>query len=93
MEADRNGTRLAVMTGYSPQGAVHMFEAFDKLHQRAEQKAESPDQEFTQVALETILGYFRSHPLPQERIQQIQALIASEKWPEKKERGLRVKPD
>jgi len=93
MEADRKGTQLAVMAGYSPQGAIRMFQAFDRLFQRAEQKAGSPDQELAQVALDTIRGYFRSHPLPQERIQQIQGLIASEKWPEKKERPLRVKPE
>jgi predicted Zn-dependent protease len=92
MEADRNGTQLAVMSGYSPQGAIRMFQAFDRLQKRAEQKAGSPDQEIAQVALETVRGYFRSHPLPQERIDQIQGLITSQGWPEKQERPLRTRP-
>ena len=32
LEADRDGTYLAVMAGYSPQGAVHLFERFGRLH-------------------------------------------------------------
>ncbi|HWZ43969.1 MAG TPA: M48 family metalloprotease [Candidatus Saccharimonadales bacterium] len=92
MEADRNGTQLAVLAGYSPQGAIDMFQAFDRLHKRVERKADSPDQEIAQVALDTVRGYFRSHPLPEERIQQIQSLIASQKWPEKQERPLKTRP-
>jgi beta-barrel assembly-enhancing protease len=90
MEADRDGTALAVMAGYSPQGALRMFQAFARLQREYIQKAESPQQELSQVAIQTITGYFRSHPLPQEREHQIQSLIASEKWPEPKERPLRV---
>jgi predicted Zn-dependent protease len=90
MEADRDGTALAVMAGYSPQGALRMFQAFERLQREYIQKAESPQQELSRVAIQTIVGYFRSHPLPQEREHQIQSLIASEKWPEPKERPLRV---
>jgi tetratricopeptide (TPR) repeat protein len=32
------------------------------------------------VALETLEGYFRSHPLPSERIEQINKMIAEEHW-------------
>jgi len=92
MEADRNGTQLAVMAGYSPQGAIRMFQAFDRLHKRVERKADSPDQEIAQVALDTVRGYFRSHPLPEERIEQIQGLIASQQWPEKQELPLKTRP-
>jgi predicted Zn-dependent protease len=91
LEADRDGTALAVMAGYSPQGAVHMFEAFDQLYKRVESKPGSPDEELSRLALETLTGYFRSHPLPQERIQQIQALIASQKWPQPEEKILKLK--
>lgn len=89
LESDRDGTALAVMAGYSPQGAIHMFKAFEKLHKRVERKPEDPAQELSQVAIETIRGYFRSHPLPEERIRQIQGLIVSEKWPERKEREIK----
>jgi len=91
LEADRDGTALAVMAGYSPQGAVHMFEAFDRLYKRVESKPGSPDEELSQVALGTFTGYFRSHPLPQERIQQIQSLIASRKWSQPEEKILKLK--
>lgn len=90
MEADRDGTALAVMAGYSPQGALHMFQTFKRLEREYVQKAESPQQELSQVAIQTIEGYFRSHPRPEEREHQIEALIVSEKWPERKERALKV---
>ena len=32
LEADREGTRLAVLAGYSPYGAVAMFERLSNLH-------------------------------------------------------------
>lgn len=92
LEADREGTTLSVMAGYSAQGAIDMFEAFDRLFQRVESKPRSPDEELSKVAIETITGYFRSHPLPQERVQQIQELMASRKWPEGRQRPLRVRP-
>jgi predicted Zn-dependent protease len=90
MEADRDGTALAVMAGYSAQGALHMFQTFERLDREYVQKAESPQEELSQVAIDTITGYFRSHPLPQERERQIQELIASEKWPSRKERPLKL---
>lgn len=40
--------------------------------------------------MQTIEGYFRSHPLPSERIAQIRNLIASEGWPLRPERDLAV---
>jgi len=92
LEADRDGTWLAVMAGYSPQGAVRMFEAFARLHREYVLKAGSPDQELSKVAIQGIVGYFRSHPLPEERINQIQQIMATRKWPEHPERSLRVRP-
>ena len=32
------------------------------------------------MAIQTIEGYFRSHPLPSERIEQIRKLIAENNW-------------
>ena len=92
LEADRDGTYLAVMAGYSASGAIHVFETFEKLHREYITKAESPDQELSQVAIQVLAGYFRSHPLPQEREAQIQHLIAARKWPERPEKALRVLP-
>src|SRR5215467_6303001 len=89
MEADRDGTALAVMAGYSPAGAVHLFQTFARLEREYIQKAESPDEELSQVAIQTIEGYFRSHPAPEDREHQIRSLIASEKWPQPKEKPLK----
>jgi predicted Zn-dependent protease len=90
LEADRDGAGLAVMAGYSPQGAVRMFQTFARLHSAYVNKAQSPDQELSQVALQGIAGYFRSHPLPEEREAQIRRLMASRKWPQPPEKKLRV---
>jgi predicted Zn-dependent protease len=93
MEADRDGAALAVMAGYSPQGAIRMFQAFAKLHHTYMAKAQSPDQELSQVAIQGIVGYFRSHPLPEEREAQIRRIMASRNWPQPQERKLRVAPE
>jgi predicted Zn-dependent protease len=80
LEADREGTSLAVWAGYSPLGAVRMFETYDRLYQEYVQRAKSPQEELSQVAIQTIEGYFRSHPLPSERVEQIRAMIANNNW-------------
>ncbi len=80
MEADREGTRLAVWASYSPLGAIRMFEAFDRLYREETAAAHSPQEELTQVALSTLEGYFRSHPQTSERIDQIKRMIAEEHW-------------
>jgi predicted Zn-dependent protease len=90
LEADRDGTRLAVASGYSASGALRLFETFARLYQEYEAKAKTPQEELSQMAQQTLEGYFRSHPLPSERIAQIQKLIASEGWPVHAERDLAV---
>src|SRR6185369_16457450 len=81
LEADREGTRLAVTSGYSASGAVRMFEAFDRRFREArEQQAKSPQEETARVVLATMGDYFRSHPSTLERVRQIQNLIAQENW-------------
>ena len=90
LEADREGTRLAVQAGYSASGAIRMFEAFEQLYKEYEAKAKTPQQELSQVALQTLEGYFRSHPLPSERIAQVQKMMASEGWTARPERDLAV---
>jgi beta-barrel assembly-enhancing protease len=91
MEADRDGTALAVLAGYSPLGAVRMFKTFERLDREYVQKAESPQEELSQVAIQAIAGYFSSHPKPEDRVHQIQALIVYEKWPQPKEKPLKVR--
>jgi predicted Zn-dependent protease len=67
-----------------------MFEAFAKLERQYVKRAETPDQELSQVAIGSIMGYFRSHPLPEEREQQIRRMIVSQRWPAREERALKV---
>jgi len=90
LEADREGTRLAVEAGYSANGAIRMFETFERLYQEYETRAKTPQDELSDVAQQTISGYFRSHPLSSERIEQVKKLIASEHWEVRQERDLAV---
>jgi predicted Zn-dependent protease len=83
-EADREGMRLAVQSGYSPYGAVDTFERFAKLHDEYVIHAQSPDQELTELAIQSLNGYFRSHPLPSERLAQANSLIAEQHWEDRK---------
>lgn len=77
-EADREGTRLAVLAGYSPLGAVHLFEKFEKMNARGNRPSDTPAEEAARAALATLSGYFRSHPYAAERAAQIRRMIASE---------------
>jgi predicted Zn-dependent protease len=87
LEADREGTRLAVISGYSASGAVRMFEAFERRFREVrEQQSKSPQEETARVVLATMSEYFRSHPSTPERITQIQSLIAQENWPPRAEK-------
>jgi predicted Zn-dependent protease len=72
--------RLAVLADYSPYGAVTMFERFSKLHSEYIIHARSPEEELSQLAIQSLQGYFRSHPLPSERLTQANSLIAQEHW-------------
>lgn len=84
LEADREGIRLAVLGGYSPYGAVTLFERFAKLHKEYIIHAQSPEEELSELAIQSLEGYFRSHPQPSERLAQATALIAQEGWQERK---------
>jgi beta-barrel assembly-enhancing protease len=91
MEADREGMYLAVASGYSPYGAVGVFQRLAKLEQEYVIQAESPEQELSELAIQSLLGYFRSHPQPSERLAQANNLIAHERWEERKaQRPFRV---
>jgi beta-barrel assembly-enhancing protease len=90
LEADREGTRLAVESGYSANGAIRMFETFQRLYEEYHARIRTPQDELARVATETLEGYFRSHPLPSERIAQIQKMIASQNWQAHAERELAV---
>lgn len=82
LEADREGTRLSVLSGYSPFGALRLFEAFQSRRRPARAPA-TPQEELARVAAQTLSDYFRSHPYPEERTEQIRGMIASEGWEDK----------
>lgn len=80
LEADREGMFLAVQAGYSPYGAVKTFERFAKLHKEYVIHAETPEEELSELAIQSLGGYFRTHPLPSERIEQANRIIAEQHW-------------
>ena len=80
LEADREGMFLAVQAGYSPYGAVKTFERFAKLHEEYVIHAETPEEELSELAIQSLGGYFRTHPLPGERIEQAHRTIAQQHW-------------
>ncbi len=88
LQADREGTQLAVAAGYSGNGAIHMFQTFEQLEGKNRRHANTPGEEMSQVALETLDGYFRSHPLAEERIAQLQQMH----FPDQPERDLKLRP-
>ena len=91
LEADREGMRLAVLGAFSPYGALSLFEIFSKLHSEYIIRAQSPEQELSELAIQSLVGYFRSHPLPSERIAQAHNVIAQEGWQDRKtEKPFRV---
>ena len=90
-EADREGMHLAVEAGYSPYGAVSLFERFTQLHKEYVIRAENPAQELSELAIQSLEGYFRTHPLPSERLAQANRIIAEQHWESRKtQRPFRV---
>jgi len=91
LEADSEGAKLAEAAGYSAEGAISMFRNFQKLQEEVEHYRASGSQRRTVltlpleignvVVLQTLEGYFRSHPPESERIAQIERLIADQHWP------------
>jgi len=85
LEADREGMFLAVEAGYSPYGTVQMMEEFSKLHKEYVIHAETPDDELSQLAVQSLEGYFRSHPPPSERLDQANRIIVEQHWESRRE--------
>src|SRR5260370_19035993 len=75
---------LAVQCGYARYAAVDVFERFAKLHEEYVIHAQSPDQELSELAIQSLNGYFRSHPLPSERLAQANRIIAEQHWQDRK---------
>lgn len=80
-QADRDGTALAVKAGYSPQGILHLMQAFKKLEGQPDAKPDTPVEEAAGLTLGSLSGYFQSHPPAGERYKQIESLIRTNRWP------------
>jgi predicted Zn-dependent protease len=80
-EADREGLRIAVQAGYSAQGALDLLAKLAQLDRAYVLHADTPTEELSQVAIDGLEGYFRTHPLPAERIQQANEVIAEDLLP------------
>jgi predicted Zn-dependent protease len=90
-EADREGLRLAYVAGYSPRGALDLLNRLVQLRQDYMVQSKTPTGELSRLAVEGLEGYFRSHPLPSERLTQAQAVIAEDQLPmDRKIRPFRV---
>jgi len=84
LEADRDGTTLAVRTGYSPLGILQLFDEFAKLEARytsPQSTTHDPIDETLHLSVDTLSGYFASHPPAAVRIQQVRSLMAANHWP------------
>jgi predicted Zn-dependent protease len=80
-EADREGLRLACVAGYSPKGALDLLNRLAQFRQEYVIQAKTPTGELSRLAIEGLEGYFRSHPLPSERLAQAQSVIAEDRLP------------
>ncbi|MGH9510294.1 MAG: M48 family metalloprotease [Terriglobales bacterium] len=88
LEADSEGTKLAVRAGYSYQGAVRLFEAMEKHSTKPPPEQKSLRREIGKLAVQTVVGYFQSHPPKAERIRQVRELAEREGWQARGERRL-----
>ena len=80
LEADREGLRLAVASGYSAGGAIDAMKRLERLSRPAGAPAVSPVEEMARVPVQALQEYFRSHPLPRERIAAFEVEIAENGW-------------
>jgi predicted Zn-dependent protease len=81
LEADREGLRLAASAGYSAQGALNLLDRWTRLRDEYVIHAETPPEEISSVAIAGLEGYFRTHPLPSERLAQARQVIAADRLP------------
>jgi predicted Zn-dependent protease len=77
-EADREGLLLVASAGYSPRGAIDLLTRFVQLDREYVIHADTPTGEFSQLAIEGLMGYFRSHPPASERLARVKTLIIEE---------------
>ncbi len=64
-----------------PEGALNLLNRWAKLRDEYVVHAETPADELSDVAIQGLNGYFRTHPLPSERLAQAQRVIAEDHLP------------
>lgn len=83
LEADRDGTTLAVQSGYSYTGILLLFDKFSVLEKDEEQGSVKPDgplDEAAQLSLSTLSDYFAGHPPSDLRAERIRELASERGW-------------
>jgi predicted Zn-dependent protease len=75
-EADREGLLLAAESGFSPQGAIDLMKTFARLDSEYIAQSQTPVDALGRLAIESLSGYFRSHPLTSERLAQVEGVVA-----------------
>jgi predicted Zn-dependent protease len=86
LEADREGASLAAAAGYSPLEIIALFSEFGRLWQENTAPARNPQEELSTMANAVLAGYFRSHPLSAERVEQIRSRFSQpgQTWPSRR---------
>jgi len=77
LEADAQGERLSVESGYDPDAEPALFMRMKtKFHQPSRVQASTPAGEVRQAASEAIGAYFRTHPPSEERVVRLNDMLA-----------------
>lgn len=80
LEADRVGMGYVVAAGYSPKGAIDLFQRFAEKYTSVQNRSATPVDEMTRVALSAPEEYFRSHPPPAERMNEVEKEVRAHRW-------------
>jgi predicted Zn-dependent protease len=83
MEADRDGTTLAVEAGYSYTGILQLFGEFSHLESGSAGeagKSAGPLGEAARLSLGTLVGYLSSHPPSTQRSESVRELADERGW-------------
>ncbi len=83
MEADSQGERLTVESGYDPAAEAALFTRMKaRFHEPSRVPATTPAGEVGEAAGEALGAYFRTHPPSEERVRRLNEMLARhpEEW-------------